>query len=218
VERYSTKNGRIDRGNDAALPPQPIMPGLGTKPWYAHSFISGTHDSRTTPGYSRRGHLLEGTIHSFNDVNDGQPPFGRFEGVAEQLIPTNGAKGVIGLSVQTWLSLSSGARAVPFFLMPLLGGSSNLMAFPSYRFRDRHALALRGEYRWAVHKMIDVAGVGEIGTVAARVGDLGLGDAPTSIAAGIRVHSKTSSLVNLDLAHGREGFRLVLGFSSGGGS
>jgi len=218
VERYSTKNGRIDLVNDPALPEQPLMPGLGTRPWYAHSFISGTHDSRTTPGYSRRGHLLEGTIHSFNDVNDGQPPFGRFEGVAEQLIPTNGAKGVIGLSVQTWLSLSSGARAVPFFLMPLLGGSSNLMAFPSYRFRDRHALALRGEYRWAVHKMIDVAGVGEIGTVAARVGDLGLGDAPTSIAAGIRVHSKTSSLVNLDLAHGREGFRLVLGFSSGGGS
>jgi hypothetical protein len=216
IERYSTNNGRIDLVNDPALAPQPIMPGLGTKPWYAHSFVSGALDSRLSPDYSRRGHLVEGTIHSFNDVNDGQPAFGRFEGVAEKLIPMHQAKGVLDVSAQAWLSLSSGARSVPFYLMPTLGGSSYLMAYPSYRYRDRHAVSLRGEYRWAVHKMIDVAGVAEIGTVAPRVGDLSFSDAPTSFAAGIRVHTKTASLVNLDLAHGREGFRFVLGFSSGG--
>jgi hypothetical protein len=212
IERYSTGDGRID----VVVPGQQVMPGLGTKPWFAHSFVSAAIDSRLSPDYSRSGHLLEGTIHSFNDLHDDQPPFGRFEGVAEKLFPMHRTKGVLDLSVQTWLSLSSGARSVPFYLMPILGGSSYLMAYPSYRFRDRHALSLRSEYRWAVHKMIDVAGVAEIGTVAARVGDLSLSGAPTSFAGGIRVHTKTASLVNLDLAHGREGFRFVLGFSSGG--
>ena len=214
VERYSTGKGHIEQLNDP--PQQEIMPGLGTKPWYAHSFVSGAFDSRLSPDYSRKGHLVEATVHSFNDVNDNQPAFGRFEGVLEKLISMHQEKGVLDLSAQTWLSLSSGARSVPFYLMPTLGGASYLMAYPSYRFRDRHALSLRGEYRWAVHKMIDVAGVAEIGAVAPRVGDLSFSDAPTSVAGGIRVHTKTSSLVNLDLAHGREGFRLVLGFSSGG--
>ena len=103
-----------------------------------------------------------------------------------------------------------------FFLMPTLGGASYLMGYPSYRFRDRHALALRGEYRWAVHKMIDVAGAYEAGKVAPRVGDLGLSSDFQSVAAGVRVHTKTSSLVNLDLAHSREGFRFVIGFSNSG--
>jgi hypothetical protein len=213
IERYATKNGRIDLVVD---PPQQIMPGLGTKPWYAHSFVSAAFDSRMSPDYSRSGSLLEGTIHSFNDVNDGQPAFGRFEGVIQQLIPTFGEKGVIDVSASTWLSLASGARSVPFFLMPTLGGSSYLIGFQGYRFRDRHALVLKGEYRWAVHKMVDIAGQAEIGKVAPRVGDLTLSDAETSYSAGIRVHTKKQSLVNLDFAHSREGFRVVLLFTSVG--
>lgn len=216
IERYSTSNGRLDLVDHPALPPQPVMPGLGDKPWYAHSSVSAALDTRLSPDYSRTGHLLEATMHAFDDLHDGQPSFGRFEGAAEKLIPMHRTKGVLDLSAQAWLSLSSGERSVPFYLMPTLGGSSYLLAYEAYRFRDRDALSLRGEYRWAVHKMVDVAGVAEVGTVAARLGDLSLTDAPTSIAAGIRVHTKTASLVNLDLAHGREGFRFVLGFSSGG--
>jgi hypothetical protein len=216
IERYTSSGGRIDLVVDPRLPPQPVMPGLGTQPWYAHTFVSAALDSRPSTDYSRSGQLLEGVIHSFNDLHDGQDPFGRFDGAAQQLIPMFGAKGVLDLSANTWLSLSSGARSVPFFLMPTLGGASYLMGYPSYRFRDRHALALRAEYRWAVHKMIDVAGAYEAGKVAPRVGDLGLGGGAQSVAAGVRVHTKTATLVNLDLAHGREGFRFVIGFSSSG--
>jgi hypothetical protein len=219
IERYTSSGGRIDLvvPPGLGLEPLPVMPGLGTKPWYSHGFVSAALDSRTSPDYSRSGGVIEGGIHSFNDLHDGQDPFGRFDGAVQQLIPIFGAKGVIDLSANTWLSLASGSRSVPFFLMPTLGGSSYLLGFPSYRFRDRHALVLRGEARWAVHKMVDVAGLYEIGKVAPRVGDLSLSDdAANSVAVGIRAHTKSSSLVNLDLAHSREGFRFVIGFSSGG--
>jgi outer membrane protein assembly factor BamA len=163
IERYTSSAGSLDLVGDPAVPPQQIMPGLGTRPWYAHSFFGTALDTRTSPDYSRSGRLIEGVFHSFNDLHDGQDPFGRFDGAVQQLVPTHGGKGVIALSANTWLSLAGGARSVPFFLMPTLGGSSHLLGYKSYRFRDRHALALKGEYRWAVHKSVDVAGMYEIG-------------------------------------------------------
>jgi hypothetical protein len=216
IERYTSTGGRLDLVADPGLPPQQIMPGLGTRPWYAHSFFGTAFDSRTSPDYSRSGRLIEGVVHSFNDLHDGQDAFGRFDGAVQQLVPTHGGRGVIALSANTWLSLASGARSVPFFLMPTLGGSSHLLGYKSYRFRDRHALALKGEYRWAVHKYADVAGLYEIGKVAPRVGDLSLSGAAKSVAAGVRIHTKTSSLLNVFLAHSRDGFALVLGFTNSG--
>lgn len=216
IEKYETKNGRIDLAGDASLPSIPPLPGLGTNPWFTHSFFSAAWDSRTSPDYSRSGRAIEGTVHHYHDVHDDQDGFGRFDGLVEQLIPHAGEKGVFGVSAQTWLSLSDGDRSVPFFLMPTLGGSNYLRAYPSYRFRDRHAMLLKAEYRWAVHKMVDLAGVYEVGKVAPEVSGLKLKNMAESIGAGIRVHTKTSSLVDLGLAHGRDGLKFTIGFNAGG--
>jgi hypothetical protein len=206
IEKYSTTGTLID----------PAPPGFGTKPVFAHSFFSAARDSRTSPDYSRSGRLFEAGIHHYADLSDGQDAFGRFEGTAQQLIPTHGGKGVIDVSAHTWLSLADGDRTVPFFLMPTLGGSTYLRAYQSYRFRDRHAMMLRGEYRWAVHKMADVAGFVEGGKVASTVKGLGLRNMAEAVGVGLRVHTKTSSLVDLDLAHGRDGFKFSIGFTTGG--
>lgn len=206
IEKYSTEGGPL-------VPP---LPGFGTRPVFTHTFFSAARDTRTSPDYSRTGRLLEAAVHHYYDVRDGQDAFGRLEAVAQQLIPTHGSKGVIDVSVQTWLSLADGARSVPFFLMPTLGGSNYLKAYPSYRFRDRHALLLKGEYRWAVHKMMDLAGFLEGGKVAPAVKGLSLSNMAEAVGIGLRVHTKTSSLVDLDLAHGRDGFKFTIGFNSGG--
>jgi hemolysin activation/secretion protein len=77
-------------------------------------------------------------------------------------------------------------------------------------------MMLRGEYRWAVHKMADVAGFVEGGKVASTVKGLGLRNMAEAVGIGLRVHTKTSSLVDLDLAHGRDGFKFSIGFTTGG--
>ena len=219
VERYTTSGGRIDLKEDtalAALPAIPPVPGLSTSPLFAHAYVSAGLDSRTSPDYSRSGRFFEAALHDFHDWKDGQDSFRRVELTAQQLIPTHGERGVIDLSARTWLSQSRGVRSVPFFLMPTIGGGEQLRAYPSYRFRDRDALLLKGEYRWAVHKMVDVAGVYEAGTVAPDVKGLSLDNMAHSVGMGIRVHSKTSSLFRADLAHGREGFGFRVGFNAGG--
>jgi hypothetical protein len=125
-------------------------------------------------------------------------------------------KGVLDLAFHTWLSFSNSPETVPFFLMPTLGGGDFLRAFPSYRFRDRDALLLSAEYKWAVHRMADVAVLYEAGKVGPEVDNLSLQDMAHSIGLGLRVHSKTASLFRLDVAHGREGWGVRIGFSAGG--
>jgi hypothetical protein len=218
IEKYSTSEGRIDLATSpgVSLPAILPLPGLGTNPWFTHAFFSAALDSRTSPDYSRSGGVIEGSVHHFHDIHDNQPSFGRFEALASRLFPMAGEKGVLELAAQTWMSLSDGQDSVPFFLMPTLGGSNYLRAYPSYRFRDRHALLLKGEYRWAVHKMVDLAGIYEVGKVAPEVSGLKLKNSADSAGVGIRVHSKTSSLVDLDYAHGKDGWKFTIGFSSRG--
>ena len=216
IERYATSAGAIDLADEEHLGSIPMLPGLGSRPWFGHAFASVAADTRTSPDYSRSGRLLEAAFHDFRDWHDGQDSFRRVEIIAQQLVPIHAGKGVIDVSAQAWLSHSSGPRSVPFFLMPTLGGSIYLPAYQPYRFRERNAVAVKGEYRWAVHPMIDVAGVYAIGSVAPSVRGLGVSQAASSIGGGLRLHSKSSGLVNLDLAHGRDGFRLGISLSVGG--
>ena len=224
VERFRTRAERLEELFDPALvqtlpalgltvtPP----PGLGTRPFFAHGFAGLGYDTRLSPEYTRGGSFVEAEVHGYSDVSGDQPSFGRFEGTLEQYIPTHGGRGVIGASARTWLSISDAARAVPFYLTPTLGGGDFLRAYPSYRFRDRHALLLTAQYRWAVHKMVDVAATYEAGKVAPTVGGLNFDDIAQSIALGARLHTQKSGLIRADVAHGREGFGFRIGFNAGG--
>ena len=223
LERYRTSADRLidlyDPSLVGALDPLGLTiappPGLGARPLFAHAVGSLGYDTRLSPDYTRSGHWFDGELHAYNDVSGGEPSFGRFEGNAEQYVPTHGGKGVIGLYARTWLSLADGSTSVPFYLMPTLGGGSLLRAYPSYRFRDRHALLLATDYRWAVHKMADVALTYEAGKVANRAGGLGLNGMAHSIAIGIRAHTDKAALFRADLAYGREGIGFRIGFSGG---
>jgi hemolysin activation/secretion protein len=105
---------------------------------------------------------------------------------------------------------------VPVFLMATLGGGDYLRGYSSYRFRDRNAALLQTEYRYAVHKMVDVAFLYETGTVAPAAGKLNVNHLEHSVAGGIRLHTKTSGLLRMDLAHGRDGWKIAFGVGIGG--
>jgi hypothetical protein len=40
--------------------------------------------------------------------------------------------------------------AIPFFLLPSLGGNDTLRGFRAHRFRGPHSILLQGEYRWEI--------------------------------------------------------------------
>src|SRR3954465_9754983 len=218
VERYATGADPIPvKEGPGALPElPPEFPGVGTHPWFAHSYGSFGWDTRLSPDYSRSGHFAEIGLHDYHDVKNGQDSFRRAETTLQQLVPVYGGKGVIDAALGPWFTFGKNEGSVPFFLMPTLGGGDLLRAFPSYRFRDRNAWLFKGEFRWAVHEMADIAGLYEGGKVGPAIENLDFRDMAHSVAVGIRVHNKTSSLFRADVAHGRDGWGFRVGFSAGG--
>jgi hypothetical protein len=218
IERYATDGGWIDTGEDEAPDFIPRTPGLGTRPWFVHSFVEAVHDTRLSPEFSRTGRLLDASFHSYYDAHDGAQSFQRVTLAAYQLVPIPNERGAIGAGAQAWLSATGQGHDVPFFLMPTLGGGNYLRGYSSYRFRDRNALLLQAEYRYPVHRMIDVAGFYEAGTVSPTVRGLGRSRMAQDVGIGVRAHTKTSGLLRADLAHGSEGFKIAFGVGIGGGS
>ena len=215
VERYASDSGWIDTNEDEALSALPEVVGLTTRPWFVHSFAVVANDTRMSPGFSRSGRLLSTALHDYHDAHGGRLSFRRVEIAAQQLLPSAGGRGALSLKAHAWLSQTTAGHEVPFFLMPTLGGGDYLRAYKNYRFRDRHAALLSAEYRWAVHEMVDIAGIYEAGTVSSTIRGLSARDLAQCAGGGIRVHTKTSDLVRVDLARGRDGFKLSFGVTTG---
>ena len=60
-----------------------------------------------------------------------------------------------------------GDQQVPFFMLPSLGGGSNLRGYSSWRFRDRNSVLLQAEWRIMVNRFFDTAVFYDAGKVAA---------------------------------------------------
>jgi outer membrane translocation and assembly module TamA len=227
VEGYSSKGKWADVVEAAErLGTLPEAPGLATRPWYVRSFASASYDTRLSPDYSRTGHSLDTGVYLYNDGRDGTQSFQRYEIGAAQLLPTfkiEGAsanpqtqyKGALSVFGRAWLSHTGEGKEVPFYLQTYLGGGDYLRGYSSYRFHDRNAVLVGTEYRYGLHKMVDLAVLLEAGTVAPTPSAFRMDQMVGSAAIGVRVHTKTSGLVRLDLAHGRDGFKVALGMAIG---
>jgi Omp85 superfamily domain len=190
------------------------FPGLGADPDYVHSFAHAAIDSRRSPGYSRSGSLLQATLHDYRQRNDGNLSFQRVDGMVQQLIPILHGNWVLDLSVRASTTAADGDETVPFFLMPELGGGSDLRGFGNYRFRDRHSILFTAEYRWYVQEFVDMAVFYDAGKVTSRRSDLDFDGLKSDIGVGIRFHTPNATALRLEVARGNEGLRLIFGFGA----
>ena len=79
---------------------------------------------------------------------------------------------------------------MPYFLLPSLGSGSTLRGYSSWRFRDRHAMLLSGEWRWIPNRMaIDMAFFYDTGMVAPRLDAITFGSFVSDFGVGMRFHS-----------------------------
>ena len=190
------------------------LPGLSADPEYLHSFVLAAIDSRPGLGFSRSGTLLEATLHDYRQRNDGPFSFRRVDAIARQMIPILHGNNVIDLSVRTSTTMADNGDVVPFFLMPDLGGGSDLRGYSSYRFRDRHSILFTGEYRWYVQEFMEMALFYDAGKVAPRRGDLDFDNLTSNVGIGVRFHGPQTTALRFEVAKGDEGLRFVFGFGA----
>ena len=212
-EDYGLKEGAGSVPSIEEMFTASTAPGLGASPAYVHTSASAGLDWRPAAGYARRGGLYQIAYHDYND-RDGVHSFDRIDGEIVQHIPILRENWVISLHglVQT---SPDDEDVIPYFLLPSLGSGSTLRAYPSWRFRDRHALLLSGEFRWIPNRLgLDMALFYDTGKVTPRWDDLSLKGLKSDIGIGIRFHSPLATPLRIELAHGREGLHLVFAGSA----
>jgi hypothetical protein len=197
---------------DQAYTPQ-TLPGLGAQPVYWHTQGTIGIDSRAPArGYARRGGFYGVTVHDFAD-QDGVYGFNQVDYEAVQHIPILREAWVVSLHAMAQTTYDKSGQTIPFFMMPSIGGGSDLRAYASWRLRDLNSLYVQAEWRVMVNRFVDMALFYDAGKVAARRTDLGLGDMKSDYGIGFRWHGPAATPLRIELTHGNEGFGLVFAAS-----
>jgi AAA family ATP:ADP antiporter len=180
---------------------------------YRRSTAFAELDWRTSPSYSRKGGFYRVDWSDYRQTNDGALSFRQVDAQVQQFIPLLRENWVIALRGMVSSTDTNAGQAVPFFLLPDLGGSHALRGYPGWRFRDRNRVLFTGEYRWTAGPLVDMAIFFDAGQVAPRLADVDFARLQTSHGIGISLHTPSATLTRVEVARSVEGTRLLLAFS-----
>jgi hypothetical protein len=189
------------------------LPGLSSRITYLHSQATVGIDWRPAPDYARRGGFYGVTFHDYADRDEA---FG-FKQVDYEIVQhfpilrETWAISLRGLVETTWLK---GDQEIPYFMLPSLGGGSNLRGYSSWRFRDRNSMLLQAEWRIMVNRYLDTAFFYDAGKVERLTADLNLDGLKHDFGFGVRFHGPLSTPLRVDLAKSPEGLVLVFATSA----
>jgi outer membrane protein assembly factor BamA len=182
-------------------------------PTYRRTHLFAELDSRTSPGYTKRGGLYRVEWSDYQQTNMGSYSFRRVDGEVQQFVPVLRESWIIALRALVSSTDATAGQDVPYFLMPDLGGSHTLRGYSAWRFRDRNRLLFTGEYRWTAGPLVDMALFVDAGKVAPRAADLDLRDLKKTYGLGISLHTPSTTVTRIEVARTGEGTSLVFSFS-----
>jgi len=188
-------------------------PGLGATPTYVHGFGTLAADSRPAPGYARRGGYYAASLHGYAD-SDSLYSFQRVDYEAIQHVPLGRDRWVLSLRGKVETTYTGGGHTVPYFMMPSLGGGSDMRGFSSWRFRDLHSLLLQAEWRVLVNAFFDTAIFYDTGKVTSRRSELDFTELKSDYGIGFRLHGPLATPIRIELANSNEGFHLIFSSSA----
>ena len=212
-EDYALKDptGSLTPVDDVFTPE--TAPGVGADPTFLLTTVSAAFDWRPAADYARRGGLYKVARHHYGD-RDSTYSFDQLEAEVVQHFPILRENWVISMRARLQTTLDDGDQ-VPYFLLPSLGSGSSLRGYSSWRFRDRHAMLLSGEWRWIPNRMaIDMAFFYDTGMVAPRLDAITFGSFVSDFGVGIRFHTPTVTPLRIDFAKGSEGLQMVFAASA----
>ena len=211
-ENYTLKDPTDDSVPVGALDSL-IAPGAGANPDYLHTSVSAAFDWRPAADYARRGGQYRIARHHYGDRDDTYS-FDRLDAEIVQHVPILRENWVLSFHGRLESTLGDDDQ-VPYFLLPALGSGSTLRAYSSWRFRDRHSMLVSGEWRWIASRLaLDMAFFYDAGMVAPTLDAIALGSFVSDVGIGARFHGPARTPLRVELAHGREGTRLVFAASA----
>jgi hypothetical protein len=187
--------------------PGPPAPGLFEEARYRQASAFTAIDWRESPGYTRRGGLYSVALHDFTATDD-PLSFRRVDAEVQQFLPLLKEHWVLAFRGLVQTTDVDDDDVVPYYLLPSLGGARRHRGYSDFRFQDRHLLLMSAEYRWIPSRILDMALFVDAGKVTRERRDLDFDGLKTAWGIGMRIHGPTFTPLRLDVAHGREGFRV----------
>jgi hypothetical protein len=207
----------IGPGRDATMPSSDDiftideMPGAGDRPRFVviEPFVEFATVDRAVNDLS--GGRYRVSFADYRDRDLDRYSFRQWEVDLRHYIAFVDETKVIALRAWTVSSTPRDGQEIPFYLQPAVGGSRILRAYRSFRFRDRSALALQGEYRWRVNEFVKGALFYDAGAVGPALDELGRMEQSYGI--GLRAGGKGGTALRIDFAFGgRESNRVLIRF------
>jgi hemolysin activation/secretion protein len=161
-------------------------------------------DWRSRLGYAGSGGLYRVQFDDFRENDNDQYSYRSLEAEVTQMIPLMRANWVIALRGLTTITDIDETEAIPYFMLPALGGGKTLRGYPDFRFRDRHRMVMNAELRWTPARFLDMAVFYDTGKVAARKGDINFEDLEDSYGIGMRFIGLKGYAFRVEVAHSRE--------------
>jgi outer membrane protein assembly factor BamA len=179
---------------------------------YVNSTAHAAFDWRRPAGYSGSGGLYRVQFDDYHERDHDGYSFRSLEAEVRQLIPLLRANWVLALRGLATVTDIDETSAVPYFLLPSVGGGSTLRGYPDFRFRDRHRLVMNAEVRWTPARFLDMTVFYDTGKVASRRKDLDFDDLQDSYGIGMRIVGPRGYAFRVEVAQSREhSARLLVG-------
>lgn len=187
------------------------VPGLAGRPRFVTGGTFVRFQTRDRAINEQDGGEYLATFTRHDDRGTGRFSFDRWDVDLRQFVTSGRRTRTFALRAWAAAAAPRDGHEVPFYHQPWLGGARSVRGLRTFRFRDRSALLLQGEYRWRVNEFVTGALFYDAGAVARSLGQLG--PLARSYGAGLRLGGRAGSAVRLDMAFGSgEGRRLLLRF------
>ncbi|HYI91960.1 MAG TPA: BamA/TamA family outer membrane protein [Bryobacteraceae bacterium] len=208
LTRWEQRPGKGDAPSVEEVYTPATLPGLGASPTYLHYSGTVALDSRQSPGYAKSGGYYGVTGHSYTDP-DNIHGFQQVDYEAIQHVPILRDTWVLSLRGRVETTFTRGNQIIPFFMLPSLGGGSDLRGFTSWRFRDRNSLVMSAEWRVLANRFLDMAVFYDAGKVTSRRSEINFARLKSDAGLGFRFHGPFSTPLRIDFAKSNEGFQIV---------
>ncbi|MGH9371555.1 MAG: BamA/TamA family outer membrane protein [Vicinamibacterales bacterium] len=186
--------------------------GLGESVDYLRSSAFLEVDYRR-PKHARKGGWYRVYFSHYDDRTAGLYTHNRIDTDLRQFVGFLGGRRVLAARLFVSTSETDAGQAMPFYLMPTLGGNDTLRGFREYRFRGPHAILVQGEYRWEIWSGLEAALFYDAGKVANRRGDLDFRDLERDYGFGFRFNTNEAVMLRVDAGFGsRDGKHLYIVF------
>lgn len=186
------------------------LPGFGATVTYVQAQGSAGLDWRPARGYARRGGAWGVTARRYVDTA-GDFSFTQVDYDVVQHVPVLRDAWVLSLHARAETTFAPFEHEVPFFMLPALGNATTLRGYANQRFRDRNSMLFTAEWRILLNALVDVAFFYDTGKVTERPAQFSFNGLEYDYGVGVRFHSYTTTPLRIDVARGREGFRVAFG-------